>query len=225
MITDESNKVIQQIPELTGSKGATIAKIIGCMKQAVLPFKNACRQTNLHRPLNENKLTEIYVEQVEVFVKPIPNLGVKNQYSDTFFGSKGIPDFYFHIVEEGIHHKPLLVVESKLLPSPDKKKREREYVAGNKNNGGIERFKMEKHGKGLNECGMIGFVQEETFPFWQQCINTWISDLSSCMPDIWKTDEILVKIESRKDFVILQSIAHRVSKKDIRLNHLWINIQ
>jgi len=225
MITDESNKIIRQIPELTDSKGTTIANIIGCMKQAVLPFKNACCQTSLHRPLNENKLTQIFVEQVEVFVKPIPNLGVKNQYSDTFFGTKGIPDFYFHIVEEGIHHKPLLVVESKLLPSPDNKKREKEYVVGEKNNGGIERFKMEKHGKGLNECGMIGFVQKETFPFWRQSVNIWISDLSTRMPDFWQKDEILAAIESKKDFIILQSIAHRVSNKDIRLFHLWINIQ
>jgi len=225
MITDESNKIIQQTPELTDSKGTTIASIIGCMKQAVLPFKNACRQTNLHYPLNENKLTQIYVEQVEVFVKPIPNLGVKNQYSDTFFGTKGIPDFYFHIVEEGIHHKPLLVVESKILPSPDNKKREREYVVGDKKNGGIERFKMEKHGKEFSECGMIGFVQKDTFLFWRQSVNDWISDLSTRMSDSWQTDEILVEIESKKDFVILQSIAHRVSPKDIRLYHLWINIQ
>jgi len=223
MIAEEYDKIIPQTPELTDSKGETFSNIIGCMKQAILPFKNACGQTDLHRPLNENKLTQIYVEQVEVFVKPIATLGVKNQYSDTFSGTKGIPDFYFHIVEEGKHHKPLLVVESKLLPAPETY-REKEYVIGHKNNGGIERFKTEKHGKGLDECGMLGFVEKEAFSFWHQRVNTWISDLS-VTSNFWQTDEHLETVESEEDFMFLKSIAHRGSSKDIRLHHLWINLQ
>jgi hypothetical protein len=222
MIADENNKNYTEKPELTESKGTTIANIINCMKLAILPFRNACCQTDLHRPLNENRLTQIYVEQIEVFVKPIISLGVKNQYSDTFFGTKGIPDFYFHVVEEGKHHKPLLVVESKLLPAP-KISREKEYVIGNKNNGGIERFKTEKHGKGLDKCGMIGFVEEETFDYWLQNINTWILNLS-VTSDFWQTDESLEAVESKEDFMFLKSIAHRKSQEDIHLHHLWINI-
>ena len=223
MIAEENNKTIQQTPESTVRKGTTVANIISYMKRAVLPFKNACCQTDLHRPLNENKLTLIYVEQVEVFVKPISALGVKNQYSDTFLGTKGIPDFYFHIVEEGKHHKPLFVVEAKLLPAPSPISREQEYVKGNKNNGGIERFKTGKHGTGLHKCGMLGFVEQETFDFWKQRINTWISNLS-ITDDFWQTDEILTEVETETDFAVLQSIAHRKPQKNIYLHHLWINI-
>ena len=223
MIVEENYKTIQQEPELTDSEGVTITKIIGCMKRAVLSFKNACSQKNLHRPLNENKLTQIYVEQIEVFVKPIPNLGIKNQYSDTFFGTRGVPDFYFHIVEEGVHHKPLFVVEAKVLPAPPPKSREREYVKGGSKNGGIERFKIEKHGKGFDDCGMVGFVEKETFTFWLQNINTWILDLTTTN-NFWQADEKLETVESTEDFMHLKSIAHRKSQKDIRLQHLWIDI-
>ena len=223
MIAEGYSKIAREKPELTNSENVTTDSIIGCMKKAVSPFKNACSQTNLHRPLNENKLTQIYVEQIEVFVKPIPNLGVKNQYSDTFFGTKGIPDFYFHIVEEGLHHKPLFVVEAKLLPAPPPKSREQEYVIGNQNNGGIERFKTEKHGKGFDECGMIGFVEKETFTFWLQSINSWILDLST-IDNFWRADEKFEIVENKEFFTHLQSIAHRTSQKDIRLQHLWIDM-
>jgi len=216
----ENDKIIQQTPVLTDCKGAIIATIIGCMKLAISPFKNARSQPNLHHPLNENKLTQIYVEQVEVFIKPISNLGVKNQYSDIFFGTRGVPDFYFHIVEEGKHHKPLFIVEAKRLPAPGQQ-REREYVAGR--TGGIERYKRGSHGTGLDECGMLGFVEEDTFSFWEQNINTWITELSSTTA-FWQPDEILGESEEEKDFATFRSIAYREHQEVISLHHLWIDI-
>ena len=68
--------------------------------------------------------------------------------------------FYFYEIEKGKTNVPLFVVEAKILPAPLPKKREKEYVKGDKKNGGIERFKLEKHAKGLNQCGMVGFVQQ-----------------------------------------------------------------
>ncbi|MDR1937273.1 MAG: hypothetical protein LBQ73_02080 [Tannerellaceae bacterium] len=193
------------------------------MKTAVIPFKTACHQSALKHPLNENQLTQIFVEQIEVKIKSNPYIGVKNQYSDTFGGTKGIPDFYFHKVEEGVHHLPLFVVEAKRLPAPTIS-REKEYVVGNSDNGGIERFKTGKHGKGLNECGMIGFVEKEAFTFWLQTINAWITGLSkTCI--FWKNNETLVEIERKEDFMALKSVAHRTSQDDVCLHHIWIKIQ
>ena len=210
---------------LTGAENTTLHTIFNSMQLAVVPFKQAYNQPNICRPLNENGMTQIFVEQIEVQIKPIKGLGVKNQYSDIFFGTKGIPDFYFHKVEEGIAHLPLLVVEVKRLPAPDnKKEREREYVIGRNNNGGIERFKTEKHGKGLNDCGMIGFVEKETFIFWQTTINHWITKLSE-EGNFWQKDESLNLIETTTDFAVLKSIAHRNSQKPVYLHHLWINFQ
>ena len=114
-------------------------------------------------------------------------------------------------------------IECKRLPAPDKR-REKEYVIGDKNNGGIERYKTEKHGKNLNESGMLGFVEKKTFSFWQQCINTWILDLS-VISNVWQADENLEAVENKEDFMLLKSLAHRTSLKDICLHHLWINIQ
>ena len=223
MIVEENN-VTQQEPELTNNKGAAIALIVGCMKQAALPFKNASCQTDLNHPLSENSLTQIYVEQIGFQIKQYP-IGVLNQYSDIFLRTKGVPDFYFYKMEEGATHEPLFVVESKRLTNSLPKSRKHEYVKGSNNNGGIERFKKEIHGNGLTECGMLGFVEKESFVFWLQKINTWITDLPTLMPDTWKTDENLTEIENKEIFMLLNSIAHRTSQQDICLHHLWINIQ
>ena len=72
---------------------------------------------------------------------------------------------------------------------------------------------------------MLGFVEKESFVFWLQKINTWITDLPTLMPDTWKTDENLTEIENKESFMLLNSIAHRTSQQDICLHHLWINIQ
>jgi len=212
---------------LTGAENTTLHTIYNSMQLAVVPFKQAYNQPNICRPLNENGMTQIFVEQVDAQIQKgsIKGLGVKNQYSDIFFGTKGIPDFYFHKVEEGITHLPLLVVEVKRLPVPDNvKKREKEYVIGNNNNGGIERFKTEKHGKGLEDCGMIGFVEKETFIFWQTTVNHWITELSEKC-NFWQKDELLNLTETTTDFAVLNSIAHQTPQKDIHLHHLWINLQ
>ena len=83
------------------------------------------------------------------------------------------------------------------LPSP-KKKREKEYVIGDNNNGGIERYKSEKHGKGLSECGLLGFVEDKDFKHWNNTINSWIDDLSKLPKTAWKSDEVLSKGKFRK---------------------------
>ena len=209
-------------PFLSNQEGKTINFINECLKKACVPFKKASNQPNLALPLNENKYTQIFVEQVEVFVKSHPNIGVKNQYSDTFHGTKGIPDFYFHKVEEGVHNEPLMIWEAKILSDSLGAKREKEYVKGEKNNGGIERFKTEKHGKGMNECGLLGFVEKENFTHWTATINNWIKDLTKTNK-VWKIDEILSETESNSDFCILKSIAYRNSDA-INLTHLWVTV-
>ncbi|WKS95924.1 hypothetical protein [Riemerella columbina] len=219
MIAEEYSNISSPL-FLTGQKDRTIDFINQCLKKSCKAFKKALSQSNLALPLNENKYTQIYVEQVEVFIKSHPNIGVKNQYSDTFFGTKGIPDFYFHKVEEGVHNKPIIVWEVKILSNSFGKKREKEYVIGDNNNGGIERFKNEKHGKGLPECGLLGFVQDKDFNYWHNTINSWIIDLSKTN-DIWKEDEILSMIEHNNEFCTFRSFAHRSSDK-VHLIHLWI---
>ncbi|MDR2406616.1 MAG: hypothetical protein LBE13_00660 [Bacteroidales bacterium] len=224
MIAKEHTNNRSNKPILTGAENTTLKEILKYMSSAVIPFKKAYSQPNLCHPLNENQTTQIFVEQIEVQIKPIESIGVKNQYSDVFLGTKGIPDFYFHKVEEGITHFPLFVVEAKRLPAPDKR-REKEYVVGNKENGGIKRYKIEKHGKGLSACGMIGFVEKENFHYWQTTINKWIVELANTT-DFWESDEMLIAIdnEEHQDYIILNSIVHRIASENVFLYHLWINI-
>lgn len=221
MLAEEYSN-INSSPFLSNQEGKTITFINECLKKSCIPFKKASSQPNLKFPLNENKYTQIFVEQVEVFVKSHPNIGVKNQYSDTFYGTKGIPDFYFHKVEEGVHSEPLMVWEAKILSSSLGTKREKEYVIGDKNNGGIERFKTEKHGKGQNKCGLLGLVESEDFQYWNTTINNWITDLATTNKD-WKKDEVLLEMKSETDFCVLKSIAHRKTD-DINLTHLWVKL-
>lgn len=204
-------------PEISSESGKAIGFILQSIKSACTPFKKASTQLNIQKPLNENKFTQIFVEQIEVKIKNHPNIGVKNQYSDLFYGIKGIPDFYFHVIEEGVTHEPLFIVESKRLPSPSY---EKEYVIGEKENGGIERFKIEKHGKGLPQCGLLGFIEKETPEHWLNSINCWIQELSNSNPT-WYDDEVLLLKENDLGCTYLLSSAHRPSD-NVLLHHFWI---
>lgn len=207
------------LPEISSDPGKTISIIIEGIQAACAPFKKASTQSNLRLPLNENKLTQILVEQIEGKIKNQPAIGVKNQYSDLFLGTKGVPDFYFHTVEEGATHEPLFVVESKRLPSSTF---EREYVIGQTQNGGIERFKIEKHGKGLSQCGIVGFIENYTTDYWIKAINKWIVELSKTNAN-WHRDEVLVESTHSDNYLYSTSTVKRISSEPVLLHHFWIN--
>jgi hypothetical protein len=220
MIAEEEG-IQNPIPKIDLKADTILNFIKSAIENSVDSFKKAMKQGNLIKPLNENKLTQIYVEQIEVIIKSHPQIGVKNQYSDLFLGTKGIPDFYFHIVEEGVVHKPLYVVEAKRLPSPIYDK---EYVIGLNNNGGIERFKRGKHGQGLNKCGMMGFIEDKDFKFWLKQINLWIAQEVKANPSEWSNTEILKREKSDINFCTFKSTVKRKALQDLRLSHSWIKI-
>jgi hypothetical protein len=169
-------------------------------------------------------LSQTYLQQATKLIRHFGYpFNIDKEYQDIYCGSDGFSDLYFYTNEEDKSNVSIFSIECKRLPAPPPKSREKEYVKGDNNNGGIERYKTEKHGKGLDECGMIGFVEKETFSFWYQNINSWISELSF-NSNLWQTDETLKEVERENDYAVLQSIAHRKSQKDIYLHHLWINI-
>ncbi len=90
-------------------------------------------------------------------------------------------------------------------------------------NGGIERFKTGKHGKGLNECGIVGFVASESFEFWKDKVNSWIDELSSS-DGFWNEDEKIIMNENVDVSTFSYSIAHRKEENDLLLHHFWIKI-
>lgn len=195
-----------------------------CMVETVVYFKSYLR-SGFHKKkrLNENELTQLFTKQTEILLrkKNYP-FNVEGQYQDVYNQSKGFSDFFFYPNEQNVELSSIYSVESKRLPSPEKK-REKEYVIGEKDNGGIERYKSEKHGKGLPECGLLGFVESQGFNHWHLTVNGWIDDLSQLTRTIWKVDEQLSASQYTTDYCVLHSVAHRTND-DINLTHLWISI-
>lgn len=174
------------------------------------------------RKLNEDDFTQIYIEQAQILIRKYDYpFNINGQYRDITNLSKGFSDFYFYPNEQNVSTASLFSVECKRLPSPEKS-REKEYVIGDKNNGGIERYKTEKHGKGLKESGLFGFIEKNDFNHWKSTINNWITDLT-ISNKAWQVDEILEEKESYTNYSILKSIVHRETD-NMYLNHFWVSI-
>ncbi|MDO8898100.1 MAG: hypothetical protein Q7V19_10655, partial [Bacteroidales bacterium] len=174
------------------------------------------------KKLNEDELTQIYFEQAQIsFRKKNYPFNIGREYRDIYNMSKGISDLYFFADEQGVSTNSIFSVECKRLPAPETA-REKEYVYGANNNGGIERYKTEKHGKGLNDCGILGFIEKDNPKHWLTTINKWITDLASTNTT-WMEDETLSQLESKTDYCFLESIVYRKTDK-IRLHHLWVSL-
>tara|TARA_R110000782_G_scaffold237188_1_gene323552 strand:- start:291313 stop:291984 length:672 start_codon:yes stop_codon:yes gene_type:complete len=222
MIAEENFSNIEQ-PKISIPKTNMISLIIESMKENVPHFK-AYIASGYHKKkkLNEDELTQIYIEQAQILIrKQDYPFNISSQYRDIYNLSKGFSDFYFYPNEQGISNTSIFSVECKRLPAPETT-REKEYVYGTSNNGGIERYKTEKHGKGLNDCGLLGFIEKDNPNQWLTKINKWIIDISATNKT-WAIDETLSEIELQVDYCFLESIAHRKTS-DIKLVHLWINL-
>jgi len=208
-------------PNINVSNTKVLLIISKLMKQTVPSFKTyLVSDFYKKRKLNEDDFTQVYIEQAQILIRKYDYpFNINGQYRDITNLSKGFSDFYFYPNEQNVSTTSFFSVESKRLPSPEKS-REKEYVIGTKNNGGIERYKTEKHGKGLDKCGLLGFIEKEDSTYWFKEVNEWIEDLTKINSD-WKKDEILSEIEANIDYCILQSIAHKKSDT-IDLTHLWI---
>lgn len=222
MIAEESFSNIEQ-PEISITKTNVISLITKSMKENVPHFK-AYIASGHHKKknLNEDELTQIYIEQAQILIrKQDYPFNISSQYRDIYNLSKGYSDFYFYPNEQGISNTSIFSVECKRLPAPETA-REKEYVYGTSNNGGIERYKTEKHGNGLNDCGLLGFIEKDDPKYWLPKINKWITDIASTSTT-WTIAETLSELESHVDYCFLESIAHRKTS-DIKLVHLWINL-
>jgi len=118
--------------------------------------------------------------------------------------------------------------EAKILGINDKK-REKEYVIGKqRQNGGIERFKRNIHGKDLPKTGMIGYIIKNDFNYWYKTVNEWIDELSNKASNTikWETKDKLKKVPSSlfrvKKF---NSIHSRIKNNSIQIYHYWIDLK
>ena len=122
-------------------------------------------------------------------------------------------------------------IEAKRLPTPINSYRdEREYVFVDhsqfKGNGGIERFKLNKHGEGLPVAMMLGYVQSDTFDYWEEKVNQWLQEYSTIA--LSYKNECLIRINGNTNRY--QSRHLRIDYKskqqisDIKIYHFWITV-
>lgn len=122
-------------------------------------------------------------------------------------------------------------IETKRLPTPNSVVRdEREYVFVDhsqnrfEGNGGIERFKLNKHGDGLPVAIMFGYIQSNTFEYWEEKVNQWLQTYSSMVPSY--SDEKLERIGPNANRFL--STHQRIDRKnkqrmqDVTIYHFWI---
>lgn len=199
-------------------------KIIKSIFETYEPFLKVLK-THKNRNLgNEKQLTQEFIIQNDIQLSKysLP-IRIHNEYSDNFHGTKGIPDFAFLPLIEGQSHEPLFIVEAKILPTPkpSKEREETEYVfyKQDKKQGGIERFKNEKHGKGVAECGMLAFIKKGDYQFWFSEINSWIEEVSLEENYLWNKSEKLLNQNLEFNYNI--SEVNR-EKDTLKLHHFWL---
>lgn len=127
----------------------------------------------------------------------------------------------------------LIKFEAKRLNSHLPKKREKEYVCGEydngkclKNSGGIERFKNGRHGKDVINAGIIGYIQTDSPKHWFQKVNDWIQEQIQSANDkklVWQNTDILTLNYQHDILSDYSSVSHRIYGDDIRLRHFWID--
>lgn len=186
---------------------------------------------------NENHLTNKLCKKLD-FKKPSEysfffhhqNLENSKKNTSTDFAVFGTYAYGQSIQQAG-EEFPLVKFEAKRLNSTLPKKREREYVLGEyesgkqvKNSGGIERFKNLLHGHDIHHACILGYVQSDTFDYWENKINSWIEEEINSPNDIslvWDENDILKMSSSSSKVCEYISYSKRNDLPDIRMRHLW----
>lgn len=122
----------------------------------------------------------------------------------------------------------IVVIEAKRLPAP-RKERQREYISGlEKISGGIQRFKLMKHGSEHSIAGIVGYIQKENSQFFFDEINSWVCDLcKKPSPDglSWSEEEKLNRLIILPNKTARSISTHgRISASPITLHHLWVEM-
>jgi hypothetical protein len=192
-----------------------------------------------HNTLGETKLTEQLCEHLNsaAYYSDVWNhVQFRTETSDEVHGGRKIdltvkPLAAVFIIEGRRHTQfdALFPIECKRLPTPKEKDRdEREYVTSETSTtGGIQRFKFGHHGAAHNFAAMIGYVQEQSFPYWLDKVNSWILDLAARAKSDWSNSEILKLLndDSATGTSTFSSRHERKGGLDVcELQHLWVRM-
>lgn len=118
----------------------------------------------------------------------------------------------------------IFVIEAKILPTPkgsnNQPRHEHEYVYGK--GAGIQRFISGAHGVDnedlpFSDSGMLAYVKENDFVFWQNKVNQWILDFNR------DSSEQLQKVSLDKTATFISAHA-RQDGSLLRLHHFWVYV-
>lgn len=217
------------------TQDATLSKVLEVVESCLLGFPEKCRQTMFNRDntltLNNADETDFNTEFSHHLWLEFAAFNLSGQFTAKAEYPENRPQADYRS-KKGLRRqvdlavrlangKRILAIEGKRLHDPNDK----QYVRGN--TGGIARFKREDHGKELGFACIVGYVQQETFDFWQNKINQWISnEISSVSGSLhWGESDLLSMPETRSEsLVTCQSIHSRLTESPIALTHYWVNM-
>lgn len=214
MLADQtSHKYLTKI-EITQTPLYHQIQILNSLRENLVEFSKIYRSTTEPEELPIRK--EDYItNQVERF------LNKKNEGYLFEMQSQCGPDLHVIIFKTfNLHEAPIFVIEAKRL----RKSSGMDYVKGK--TGGIERFKRQKHGRTFNVAAMLGYVEEETFSYWHEKVNSWIEFLiNSGYNDsliVWEEKDKLSEV-AISEIGEYKSVHKRNSIQTIVLHHFWLN--
>jgi hypothetical protein len=197
-------------------------------------YKNMCKWRNQKKwSYKENERT-LNSDLVKYLMKYARNDEIEaNFFSEAPQGDVHTIDLIAYHYDKNIenYNNAIMVFECKRLTKDFSGNRKYEYVTGHKDiKGGIQRFKLEVHGKDYDIVGMIGYIQTGTCFEWYKNINNYIDTICD-IPDEdglhWNRNEHLniIEYDEKKGKTLSKSLHPRLTKSDITIHHLWIDMQ
>ena len=205
----------------------THLSVIDFIEKNISIFLESYIQGDVEKGLNSNFvlcMNSLITNELFIFHHEDPE--------DAASGISPTVDIGLYSRKRGTGKQRFFAIEAKRL-SDKLGDRKKEYTVGrfkNKvylNSGAIERFKKEIHGNKLIHAGILGYIQVDDFHSWEQKINTWI-DEEICIPTskdlIWEAHDKLVESNITSELAKYTSKHTCISKKEITITHLWVNL-
>lgn len=205
-------------------KEKIICKVFTLLDKVLYTFKPFSKKENGEISTAENDITQD-LERILNDNCDSSGLPFRFQNQSKEVGKRSTSDMGVYI--KGSIAPYFMWVEAKRLPIPDAEVRrdKREYVIVNKEysgGGGIHRFKSGKHASKLSYSIIIGYVQNNTFEYWFEQINSWIKELSVNEQE-WSESDCIVECNDGlcKQY---KSLHKRHNNLNIELRHFWIKL-
>lgn len=221
------------IDRTIASREIFIQRVVSFLYKSLPKWKNDPARPQIEdEPRLNATLCKALNEQADMYFKPI-----RFTNEDPQAESRRKPDLSLgpssgQIIISGYKYSiydPLFFIECKRLPTTKQKDREKEYVwgkVGESASGAIQRFKTGDHASEHDTAGIIAYIQENDFSFWENTVNGWIQDFISSPPSQcpWTTCDKLRRVEYNDECCYLASISCREKElPSIKLHHFWIS--